>query len=551
MSLPAKNSAWPPPELAKVTDRCAEAQVWWEGDTPKLNDFYGAHGATSPSGVRQRAKQAYQAFWGNLPQQQAQPIKRLHAPVAGEIVNLSARSLFSEPWTVVAPADAILRAKSVEKAAAAKSPLQKRIDVIFNSPGSGFKSDLYSGAESCSALGGNYQRVVWDPETADHAWIDFVDHDHGIPEFRWGRLNAVTFWSELDVDDDRIVLRHFQRYEKGRIIHALYEGTASNVGKPTDLDAHEVTRSIQLDGADDSGTWAETGVDELAARYVPNVAPNPEWRKDPRLKNMGRSDIASDVIPMLHEIDRIYSSLMRDFRIAAAKVYASSDLLTNRGPGAGVLLPEEQELFTRIGTGMDSEGNAKSTFESFQPEIRVVAHDAGGEMLLRRVLNKVGYSPISFGLSDEVAQTATEAAGKKERTVETTQGKARHWLASLVPLTTTCLRIDAAKFGGPSPSEDLEIETPPFARESALSKSQVVMNWETAGAASTRTKVAYLHDDWDEGKIDDEVDAIDSAATNTPDPFSGLPDDVNPNPNPPVPPVDDPAPFPPKPDEGE
>ena len=540
MSLPAKNSAWPPPALAKVTDRCAEAQAWWEGDTPKLNDYYGATGHTSPSGVKQRAKQAYAAFWGNLPQQQAQPVKRLHAPVAGEIVNLSARSLFSEAWTIVAPGEKKARDKT----------LQARIDLIFNTPT--FHADLFSAGESGSALGGNYQRVVWDPETADNAWIDFVDHDHAIPEFRWGRLHAVTFWSELDTADDRVVHRHFQRYVKGRIIHALYQGTAINVGEPIPLTENEETAGIQLDGADDSGTWAETGVpDELAARYVPNVAPNPEWRKDPRLKSLGRADISTDVIPLFHEIDRIYSSLMRDFRISAGRVYASQDLLTNRGPGAGVLLPEEQELFTRVGTSISGEGDAKSTFEFFQPDIRVLAHDQGGEMLLREVLRKVGYSPVSMGMSDEVAQTATEAIGKKERTVETTQGKARHWLASLGPLTTTCLRIDAVKFPGKgiAPSEDLEVETPAFARESDLVKSQIVMNWETAGAATARTKVAYIHDDWDEEKVQTEADELKPEPA--PDPFSALPPDADPNPKPPT---DDPAPppFPPKkPDEGE
>lgn len=548
MSLPKPGSAWPPAELAAVTDRCSEAQVWWEGDTPKLNDYYGGRNATAPSGVRARTKQAYEAFWGRLPQQTTQPVKRLHAPVAGEIVNLSARSLFSEAWTVIAPGEKNPRlAKSAPKpdAPIVKNPLQERIDLIFNGPE--FHSSLFAGGESCSALGGNYQRVVWDAETADNAWIDFVDHDHAIPEFRWGRLHAVTFWTELDTDDDRIILRHFQRYEKGRIIHALYEGTAINVGKPTSLDAHELTAGITLDGADDAGTYALTGVDDaLAAAYVPNVAPNPEWRKNARLKNLGRADIATDVIPLYHELDRIYSSLMRDFRVAAAKVYASQDLLTNRGPGAGVLLPEEQELFTRVGTSISGDGNAQSTFEFHQPEIRVLSHDQGGEMLLRRVLNKVGYSPMSFGLSDEVAQTATEATGKKERTVETTQGKSRHWLAALGPLTTTCLRIDAVKFKGVSPSEQLEVETPPFARESALSKSQVVMNWETGGAASTRTKVAYLHDDWDEGKINEEVDAIDSANVQT-SPFAPLPSEGENE----TPPADDPAPFPPRPNVGE
>jgi hypothetical protein len=528
VTLPKPNTEWPPPHLAKVTDRAAESQVWWEGDITKLGDYYTKHQTTSPSGIRNRLGQAFEAFHGRLPQQVAQPVKRLHAPVAGEIVNLSARALFSEALRVVAPE--------------ADTAAQDRIDLIFNTPM--FHSALFSAAESCSALGGNYQRVVWDPETADNAWIDFVDHDHAIPEFRWGRLSAVTFWTELDSDDDRTVLRHFQRYEKGRIVHALYEGTVDKVGRPTDLSAHESTRDIILDGADETGTYVETGApDVLAAAYVPNVAPNPEWRRDPRLKSLGRADISSDVIPLFHEIDRIYSSLMRDFRVGSARLYASSTLLQNRGPGAGAFLAEEQEVFTTVGAGIGKDGTSETLFEFHQPDIRVLLHDQGAEMLLREVLRKTGYSPVSMGLSDEVAQTATEAAGKKERTVETTAGKSRHWSAALGPLATTCMRVDAAKFKGVAPSEELELEWPPFARESAVAKSTVVMNWATATAASTRTKVAYLHDDWDDEKIDEEVELID--ASNVVEPAFPTGPDI-----PPTPTEDDPdAPAPPEPDE--
>jgi len=185
----------------------------------------------------------------------------------------------------------------------------------------------------------------------------------------------------------------------------------------------------------------------------------------------------------------------------------------------------------------------ESIFQFHQPEIRVLAHDQGADMLLREVLRKTGYSPVSMGMSDEVAQTATEASGKKERTVETTQGKARHWAASLAPLVTTCLRVDAVKFPGlgVAPAEEVELEWPPFARETAVNKSTVVMNWSTASAASTRTKVAYLHDDWDEAKVDEEVELIDSAtaAAIPPSPFDALPGDTAPDGAVPTPPEND------------
>lgn len=496
MSLPAPNTAWPPPELAAVTARTQESHVWWEGDPTKLSAFYGGEqGRTSPSGIKARAKAAADAFWGRTPTPAGQTPKRYHAPIAGVITKLSATELFNE---------------AVKFLDAGKNKdVQAHIDRIFNIPR--FHSSLLEAAESCSALSGNFQRVVWDTEIADHAWIDFVDADRAIPEFRWGRLVAVTFWSELAGSDDREVWRHLERHEPGAIVHAVYKGTGSNLGKMMALADHPATEGIGVDGNDDRGSWVATGVKELTAAYVPNVTPNPEWRHDPKLKNLGRADISTDVIPSFHELDRIYSGLMRDFRLGAGKVYASESVLTAGAFGKGASLSEDQEIFTRIGNTVGADGSMESLFEFYQPAIRVLEHDQGAQLLLREVLRKTGYSPVSLGLSDEVVQTATEAIGKKDLTVKTTGAKARHWGSALAPLSTTTLRVDAHLFGHPAPAEELELEWPQFAREPDEAKARTVQAWEAAKAASTRTKVSYLHSDWDDKKVQEEADLIDKA----------------------------------------
>ena len=91
-------------------------------------------------------------------------------------------------------------------------------------------------------------------------------------------------------------------------------------------------------------------------------------------------------------------------------------------------------------------------------------------------------------------------------------------------------------------SRRLELDWPKFARESDEAKSRTVQGWATADAASTHTKVSYLHEDWDEERIDEEVKKIDEK-NQVPSPFGSLPPDQNPDPNippePPVPPVDE------------
>ncbi|NMM84304.1 hypothetical protein B2J88_08015 [Rhodococcus sp. SRB_17] len=480
---------WPPPELAKVTEKTAEAQVWWAGSLDGLTDFYANNNAANGRRtLGQRGKDAYNAFHGRQASATAQPIKRIHVPIAGDITKLSASALMSEPLTMVAT--------EADKA------LQDTIDAIFNTPT--FHSDLFAAAESCSALGGNFQRIVWDQELADHPWIDFVDADRAIPEYRWGRLVAVTFWSELDGSDDRVVWRHLERHEPGKIVHQLFQGTSRDLGKLMALPDHPATEGITVT-ADD---YIETGTDRLTAGYVPNVLPNPEWRHDPKLKYLGRSDLSSDVIPLFHALDEVKSSEMRDFRIGKARMFASDSLLTNLGAGQGQMLPEDQEVFTRVGNGIGSDGNLEAMFQFHQPLIRVAEHSQGAENIIREILRRVGYSPLSFGMADEVAQTATEATGKQKLTVTTTLGKARHWGASLGPLATTLLHVDAHLFSGTKPTEDVEIEWPPFARDSDLERAMTVQALSIAGAMSTRSKVAYVNQDKDADWIDEEVDEI-------------------------------------------
>lgn len=501
---------WPPPELAKVTARVAECRVWWEGNPDRLEDFYSAGRRTSPSGVKDRAKAAWDAWWGRGSTNGIDSPKKLHAPIAADIAQLSAVALCAKPPTIVAAEGEL-------------AVVQDRIDQLINIPR--FHSGLYTAAETSSALSGVFGRVVWDETVQKGTWIEWVDPDHAIPEWYRGRLKAVTFFTGLDSDDPSDVWRHLERYEMGRIVHELYKGTPHNLGQLQPLAAHEATASLKVALAADGYSYIDLGVpDVLAVDYVPNKLPNPEWSNDPKLRNMGGSDIATDLIPMYHEIDRIYSSLIRDFRLSAMKVFASDTVLQSRGAGQGLFLPEEQEMFTRVGMGISgADGNMESIFQPYQPDIRVQDHDQGAELLVREVLRRTGYSPVSFGMSDEVAQTATEATGKKEWTVLTTEGKARYFGTALQHLATTALRIDAVKFPGlgVAPSEDLEVEWPPFAQESDLSKAQTVQAWEVGKAASTRTKVRYLHQDWDEGQIDDEVELIDEANMVETPPFFG------------------------------
>lgn len=492
--LPAVNSPWPPKPHDQVLDACRERHAWWGGDPYDLARYYtGSAGNVTNAPNRSRVKRAWNAFWGRA-QPTLNPPKRLHVPVAADIGRIAASTLLSEPVTF-RPAEGELDAVGA------------LVDDVLNIDEN--YSRMLVAAESASMLSGVYGRIVWDRELDDHTWIDYVDADRAIPEFRWGRLTGATFWTELDCDDDSIVLRHVESYRKGAIEHSLYQGSRDNIGRPIPLTEHDATAWLaeHLDG----GTVISLGVDELGAEYFPNMRPNPQWRNEPALRHLGRSDLTVDVIRLLDAMDECWSSWMRDLDLGKGRVFVSEELLRTAGTGRGMMFDSDHAIYSPIGSAV-KDGEAISLIEAQQFEIRVDEHQRTFEGLLRQAISRVGYSPITFGLQDEVAATATEVDAKERDTNSTRSAKIRLW-SGLSRLSTTQLRVEAALFGsGAAPTEPLEVEWPDTHQESPRAIAETAQILQNAKAASTKTLVRMVNPDWDDEQVDAEVALIEEAS---------------------------------------
>lgn len=483
--LPADGSDWPPRPYDKVLAACAEGQVWWEGDPSKLAAFYGgqAGDALAKARVRRTWQAAKAAWWGKPRPTGASAPKRLHVPIAADLCRVSANTLFGSPVTFFDPAE--------------DARLTERIDTILNTPET--YSRLLVAAESAAALSGVYGRVVWDDEVDDHTWIDWVDADRAVPTFRWGKLIGVTFWTDLDSDDDRIVYRHLEHYGKGVIEHGLYRGTKEKLGVKVDLNARPETEGL--------AEVVHTGVDDVAARYMPHHRPNPAWRGEPALKPLGRPDLSVDVIHLMDAIDETWSSWMNDLVIGRGRIMVSENLLTQRGPGQGTQFDTDRTIFSPVGNPVNNDGMT-SLIQAQQFDIRVTEHEQTFSSLLRRVISRAGYSPLTFGLQDEVATTATEVDAKERDTNATRSARIRLW-SGLAELATIQLRIDALIFRqSPEPTETITVDWPAMHQESERQRAETVQLWEGARAASAHTKVAMLHPEWDDARVAEEVKLI-------------------------------------------
>lgn len=534
MAMPAIKSAWPPKPFDDAFTDIEEWAVWWEGTSAKLTNFYFSRGTmynALPMGLRQRSAAATQAFFGRQDgRYMGGPASlQLHLPVPGAIARKMANIMFSTPPKFSIETEDKMGGSEYdegddsddEELTEQTDPRQERIDELLNCDAT--HALLLEAAESWSALGGTYLRVVWDEATVpDRAFLDKVDHDHAIPLFAWGVLKEVTFWSEIGITKDGGVLRHFQRYIPGYIDHAVYEGTKSNVGIQVNLSSVQVIDFSDIIESMDETGMVPTGYDGLAAVYVPRRKPNPAWRAKTQLKYMGYSDFSRDVIPLFASIDETWTSLMRDVRQGKGRLIIAENLLELLGPGRGSGFDMTREMFSPVGESLDDTG--RPLLEQVQFNIRVQEHLDTIRALLLEVLRRVGISPLTFGLSESVATTATEVKAWTADTLETQDAGQRYWGPALCEIACALLAIDDDKFPDGVSVDDIELDWPASVELSDIERAQAVSLW--ADAASLHTKIAYLHPDWDEAKIEEEVNKIgdEKAAAMPPalsEPFGG------------------------------
>lgn len=478
-SLPAPGTPWPPAPYDSVTSEVDLRQAWWEGDIARLASIYRPKAAQPVLDARR--------FGASSTKRTA--ARPLHVPIAADLASAHATLIAGEPPTFT------IRPEGGNDAA------RKRLDLVVNAPE--FQSGILVGEESGGAIGDYYVRVAWDDKIRQHAWFDFVDGDSAFPTYRKGVLTGVLFAEELHGGGKNTVYRHLEYHAPGYIEHALYKGGRDNVGHPVPLAEHGATETLPVD----IEGRIPTGTMRLTAAHIPNRRPNPSHRRDPILRHLGRPVLSTQVMPLMWEVNETYSSLARDVRLAKARLFIGESLLASRGAGQGSAFDADAEAYAVVRSNPDGD----ALIDAQQFAIRVDEHLSTADGYLRAILRHVGFSPLTFGLTDDAAaaMTATEVEAKSSGS-SATKGSAtllrRHAFGQLA---AALIEVDAAVFGtGAVITEDVEVEFTPAVKPSQHALSQTLQALDTARAVSTRTKVDMLHPDWDEQRREEEAARI-------------------------------------------
>lgn len=489
MPLPANNTTWPPQEWQPIFHDMKTWEAWWSGDTNKLWNAY--HNTHTPPQRRNLAGLIQRFFWGRTTHTTKPTRTDLHVPIGSDLAATTADILYGTPPTLKAT-----------------THTEQRLATYIDD---GLFEHLLTGAETGAALGGRYQRITFDPTLCDRPFLHTIDADNALPEFRWGKLVAVTFWTVLGTDNNT-VLRHLERHEldangNGHVFHGLYQGTYNNLGTRLPLTEHPHTTPLAAMVSKD-GNITDGITPGLLVAYIPNLTPNRKWRTHPNSKNLGRS-VYEGIEPLMDALDETYTAWMRDIRLGKARIFADRDMLdTPTRHGDTPVFDLDREVFTPL------DGLAGSMADSvpIQPQqfmIRWEEHQRTAQDLTRQIIRAARYSLATFSDMGDTDITATEVNARLEATRTTRDRKIRIERPAVETLLRKMLTIDAQLFHTPHlDPESVSVDFPPLVSQTRNEALTAAVTLTQAHLASLETAVQMAHPDWDRPRVLLEIDAI-------------------------------------------
>lgn len=420
---------------------------------------------------------------------------KIHVPLAADIAAASADLLFGNPPRCRVYDDV---SQDVEE------EKQTRLDAMlrFNN----FESIIQEAAEKAAVIGDVYLKGGWDSREP-FPFITISGGDEALPEYRFGRLQCVHFFTVIKIERKTgSYWRLYERYEQGKIISAVYRGDSGSLGSEV------------------PGLYEELGIepekhvpgDGMIAAHIPNIKPSRV-----RFLNYGRSEFEG-MRDMLDALDEVYSSWLRDIRLAKSRLLVPAEFLRKRqinddGTGNNDQLFSQnrftwefdEDVETLVALDVTDADQMQITPSQFA--IRAAEHASTAEALIRNIISMCGYSPQTFGMDiDGQASSGTALLIREKRSFSMRSKKLNYWSAPLESFLTAMMQLDGALFNAKNvhASDRVIVEFPDAMSTDISTVANAVQMMHTASAISTETAIKMLHPDWEAGQIAEETEKV-------------------------------------------
>ena len=478
---------WKVTRLSELTEFFTPLEAWDEL-TAVRGEYVRKHWAAYSGLHKELAATAINgSFWKRRSK------AKVHVPLAADIAAVSANMLFGN-----APRCRIYDDMTVKGAKCEKSEKQTRLDKILRD--SIFESLIQEAAEIAAACGDVYLKCNWDTDALESPSILYVSGRDAVPEYRFGRLVCVHFFTEIKTDrKSGKKWRLYERYEPGKILSAVYIGDAGTLGteSPSDMEAYGIEEEVTVPGGG------------MMAVHIPNIKPSRVRKSD-----YGRSEFEG-MRDLLDELDETFSSWFRDIRLAKSRLIVPAEYLRKRENQGNMFSDNrytwefDEDVETLVALDIANDKDMKITPSQFL--IRAEEHAKTADMLIRNIISMCGYSPQSFGLDIEgQAASGTALLIREKKSFSTRSKKLNYWSMPLERFLTSVLRLDSELYhqGGIHNTDRVIVEFPDCMSTDISTMANAVKMMHDAQAISTQIKVKMMHPDWEEGEVQEEVSRI-------------------------------------------
>lgn len=397
------------------------------------------------------------------------------SPVPRMISRASAHMLFGEPPKILAKEDAD----------------QERVDLIVSE--NDLTAEAHRGAVIASSEGSVWGRIVVDPSLVDVPIIEMISPSRVIPHFRGRFVVGATFvteWAMTSVERYRM----FETYEAGAVTTSLFRGTTTSVGVEVDLGNFPETEGRQ--------EVVYTGVEWPLVAFIPNTIDADA--------TVGYSDYQGlrDRFLAINDTTTVGQA---NLRLAGQK-----RAIVDAGyMGSDGNMPSGDDVFIRT-SRQGGDGEKTSPLQVIDYSFDSVGVTNWLDHLIDSTLTFAGVAPEAVGRNIEGgALSGTALKLRMTHSLLEASGKGRFFDKGLTRLMRGAQILDSRPMaeGGfgrqyiDADSND-SIERAPALPRDDMEAAQQLAVMVGAEAISLEARVAFLHPDWSQERIDEEVGRI-------------------------------------------
>lgn len=401
----------------------------------------------------------------------------LISPVPRMISRASAHLLFGAPPLITAEAESD------------QGNLERIIDE------NDLPSELHRAAVIASSEGEVWGRIVVAPDLLDVPIVEFVSRDRVIPHFA-GRFcigaTFITTWVTGNTERYRL----FETYEAGAVSSLLYRGTTTSLGQAVPLDTFGETAGRQ--------DVVLTGVDWPLVAFIPNsIDATPD---------RGFSDYAG-LTDRFFAINDATTIGQANMRLAGRKrALIDSDYVN------GNRTPEGDDVFIRQSRHVGDDAKGPPPVQIIDYSFEATQTVEWVDHLIDTSLTFAGVAPQMVGRQiDGQAISGTAMRLRASHSLLEAAGKGRYMDRGIRRLLRAATVIDGRPigengFGRSYANRDsfVSIERTSGMPRDEMEAAQQVAQLVAAEAISVEQRVRFLHPDWTEQRITDEVARLQS-----------------------------------------